>query len=150
MKNKIQYKTKHHEQLISYLKAANGRHLTASEIYENFRSQGITIGVATIYRQLEKLVSEGTVRKFIIDSSSPACFEYAGDSQFECKSGSCFHLKCEKCGKLIHLECEELSTISTHLLSEHNFTLNSMKTVFYGCCEECMKEERMKKEAQLL
>ncbi len=141
MKNKIQYKTKQHEQLVSYLKSVQGRHLTVSEIHDYFKEKGDGMGVATIYRQLERLVSEGTVRKYIIDSSHPACFEYAGDSLSECLSKSCFHLKCEKCGKLIHLECEELSTISSHIFSEHNFAINSTKTVFYGCCKECMESE---------
>ena len=50
----------------------------------------------------------------------------------------CFHCKCEKCGRLIHLKCEELSGIAGHLYSEHHFSLDPKRTVFYGICEKCI------------
>ena len=46
--------------------------------------------------------------------------------------------KCEKCGKLIHLHCDELEEIQTHILKEHRFKMDPMRTVFYGLCENCM------------
>ena len=49
----------------------------------------------------------------------------------------CFHCKCEKCGKLIHLECTELSLIGEHLREEHGFSIDHARTVFYGTCNEC-------------
>ena len=49
----------------------------------------------------------------------------------------CFHCKCEKCGKLIHLHCDEIEEMQMHLFSEHRFKMNPMRTVFYGLCEQC-------------
>ena len=54
--------------------------------------------------------------------------------------GTCFHCKCEKCGKLIHLHCEELQEIQSHLLGEHGFQLDPRRTVLYGLCEGCRAE----------
>jgi Fur family ferric uptake transcriptional regulator len=39
------------------------------------------------------------------------------------------------------MHCEELNEIGEHLLKEHNFKLNSMRTVFYGMCDECIKAQ---------
>ena len=35
----------------------------------------------------------------------------------------------------------ELKEIGKHLSEEHGFKLNPMRTVFYGICEECGREE---------
>ena len=82
-------------------------------------------------------MDEGVLNKYIIDGSSPACFEYVDtDSHEDCDT--CYHCKCEKCGRLIHLHCEELEEFQSHLLKDHHFRMDSRRTVFYGLCEQCM------------
>ena len=138
MEKKSKYNTRQRDLLIDYLKTVPHTHVTAGDIHEHFKSIGINIGVSTIYRQLERLVDEGTVKKFTIDSTSPACFEY--DDSIEEENTSCFHCKCVDCGKLIHLKCEEIKEISTHLYKVHNFTMMAGRTVFYGLCDKCAKK----------
>ena len=133
---KPKYKTKQREMLISYLSSVSGEHITAGDVCEYFKEQGVSIGQATVYRQLESLVDEGIVNKYMIDANSPACFEYMGE-ETHAGAGICFHCKCSKCGKLLHLHCEELMEIQDHLLKEHGFMLDPKRTVFYGICEEC-------------
>lgn len=121
---------------MAYLESIPGRHVTAAQVYEELKKQDCAIGNTTVYRYLERLVDEGMVNKYMIDANSPACFEFVGKQMHQGK-GSCFHCKCEKCGKLIHLHCEELEMIASHLQKEHQFTLDPLRTVFYGSCEEC-------------
>jgi len=144
---KATYKTKQQELLFSYLREMQGQHFTAEDVRNHFDKKNISIGIATIYRQLEKLVAEGKIQKYFIDEHSAACFEYLGEGCSHQEEH--FHLKCDICGKLIHLECEELATIKGHLESDHGFVLNPLKTVFYGICTECaskQKEENDKEE----
>ncbi len=137
MNSRSKYKTKQRDILLGYLESVPGVHITAGDVCEYFKSQGSSIGQSTVYRQLESLVDEGVINKYIIDANSPACFEYmAADSHVP--AHVCFHCKCEKCGKLIHLRCDELEDIQAHLLNEHHFKLSPRRTVFYGLCEECM------------
>ena len=132
---KAAYKTKQQDLLFSYLKEMQGKHFTAEDVRAHFEAKKISIGIATIYRQLEKLVAEGKIQKYFIDDHSAACFEYAGE---ECDaSEQHFHLKCELCGRLIHLECEELEELGGHLKAEHGFVINPLRTVFYGVCTDC-------------
>ena len=131
------YNTKQREVLLDYLRTVPGEHITAADVCRYFREQGTPIGQSTIYRQLESLVDEGLINKYIIDGTTPACFEYAGEES-HADAEICFHCKCEKCGKLIHMHCDELEGIGEHLLSHHGFRLNPMRTVFYGLCEDCM------------
>ena len=132
---KAAYKTKQQDFLFSYLKEMKGQHFTADDVHAHFESKQISIGIATIYRQLEKLVAEGTLQKYFIDEHSAACFEYSGE---DCNAETPhFHLKCEECGNLFHLECEDLESLSNHLKNEHGFSLNPYRTVLYGTCGNC-------------
>lgn len=134
---KAAYKTRQQELLISYLEKSCGKHFTAEDLKKHFEEQNITLGTATIYRQLEKLVTEGKVLKYFVDEHSAACFEYLGGNCAEDEQH--FHLKCEVCGTLFHLECEELAEIKSHLFKDHGFELNPFRTVLYGTCQNCRK-----------
>ena len=139
MSTRLKYKTRQKEMLIDYLSSVEGEHITANDVCEFFKSQGETIGQSTIYRHLESLVDEGIINKYVIDANSPACFEYVG-RESHLAGEVCFHCKCEKCGCLIHLHCDELSEIGKHLYNEHHFKLDPKRTVFYGLCENCINE----------
>lgn len=127
MKN--DYQTKQKQAIIDFLKEADG-HLTAAEIVAGLRKKGIKIGTATVYRQLEKMESSGTVRKYI--GGNCACYQF---SQKECENH--FHLKCTICGKLFHVDCDFLSKLTPHILEHHNFKVDNCRTVMYGKCESC-------------
>ena len=132
---KSAYKTKQQDFLISYLHEMKGKHFTAEDVRTHFETKQISIGIATIYRQLEKLVADGTLQKYFIDEHSAACFEYSGEN---CKAEvPHFHLKCEQCGNLFHVECDEIQELSEHLKKEHGFAINPFRTVLYGICNAC-------------
>ena len=142
---KAAYKTRQQDLLLSFLKQTKGVHFTAEDVRNHFLQKQITIGMATIYRQLEKFVADGSVLKYFIDDQSAACFEYTGESRKDVEEGAFgghFHIKCEKCGVLIHLDCEELLHLQKHLMEKHGITLNLFRTVFYGLCADCRSKEQ--------
>ena len=132
------YNTKQSCEILGFLKENAGSHFTSQEISDHFRVKGINIGQATIYRRLDRLTSEGLVNKYIIDEKSSACYEYIGTEH--CNTGKCYHMKCEKCSKLIHLSCDEINEFFEHVEKEHGFILDPKRTVFYGICENCQKQ----------
>ena len=140
MNNKRQYRTRQRQMILAYLEKNPNTHLTAGDVCCHLCECGAEVGQATVYRQLEKFVDEGIVNKYIIDGNSPACFEFIGDRSAG-EEEACFHCKCERCGKLIHLQCAELEGLGAHLYAEHNFRMDPLRTVFYGVCEDCLKDE---------
>ena len=136
MSERSMYRTKQREMLLEYLEGKQGVHITAADVCEYFQEQGAQIGQSTVYRQLEKLVDEGLINKYIVDGVSPACFEYVSPESHE-DASVCYHCKCEKCGALIHMHCEEMEEIQSHLLAEHKFKMDPIRTIFYGLCEHC-------------
>ena len=136
MGERSKYNTRQREYILEYMQSVGGDHITAADVCEHFRSGANPMGQSTVYRQLERLVDEGVVNKYSFDSTSPACFEYV-ESDAHVEGSVCFHCKCEKCGTLIHLHCETLEGIESHLFEEHNFKINTARTVFYGLCGKC-------------
>ncbi len=133
MKQKSSYITKQGEAILGYLASLEGTHVTVDQIASHFEGREGGVGLTTIYRHLDKLVQSGKVRKYIIDGVSSACYQYVKETNPEH-----FHLKCDICGSLQHLKCDTLEGLTGHILEEHNFKINSTKTVFYGRCKNCL------------
>lgn len=129
------YATRQGKRILDYLESLKGRHVTVWEAARYFADAGEGIGQTTIYRHLEKLTEEGKLRKYILSEGKSACYQYV-EGGAKCREH--FHLKCEKCGTLIHLECDALNKIRRHIFKEHRFRINALKTVFYGRCERCL------------
>lgn len=139
MQSKGSYKTKQGDELRGYLESMSGRHITAGDVCEYFRQSGKPIGMATVYRQLERMVDEGIVAKYSIDSGTPACFEYLGAHSGE---ETCYHCKCCVCGRLIHMHCDELPELQRHVLEHHGFSIDPVRTIFYGVCRDCAEKSK--------
>ena len=85
--------------------------------------------------QLEKLVDEGVAVKSTPVGEKIACFEII--NRDECEAPHCYHMKCLVCGKLIHLDCDEVERLCVHMLDEHGFRIDMASTVLFGTCKEC-------------
>ena len=81
MSEKAQYRTRQITELENYLCSMEGKHVTVSDICKYFKSQGISIGTTTVYRQLDRMVEQGLVAKYVVDGTSSACFEYLGHDE---------------------------------------------------------------------
>lgn len=136
MARKAPYKTRQQDLIVGHLASLSGRQTTVAQIEQELRRAGTPIGTATIYRQLEKLVAAGRVRKAVPDGRPGACYEYLPDGA-HCHEH--LHLKCEHCGALVHLDCVQADTFGDHLETTHGFSLNQAKTVVYGTCADCKK-----------
>ena len=108
---------------------------TAAELAEQLHAQGQAIGLTPEYRQLERLAQQGLVHKVVTDAGAYYQYCTAHDE------GNCFLLKCEKCGAIRHLDCSHLGELYQHLEREHHFRIDPRRTLFYGLCERCGREE---------
>lgn len=144
MKNPKGYNTRQKENLLSFLIKNKDKHTNVTEISMFMTAQETPMGTATIYRQLDKLVEQGLVRKYVSDGKMGACYQYIADED-GCHEH--YHLKCILCGRLIHIDCDHLAGINRHIFEHHGFTVDSSQTVFYGKCSDCtgadMKESEL-------
>lgn len=139
MKEQKTYKTKQRELILACFKENSQRHLTAEDITDYLKQKSEAVGKTTVYRALDKLISEGAVRKYVTEEGKSACYQYI-DENMNC--GEHFHLKCTRCNRLFHVDCDYLNELGNHIFEHHKFTVDNTKTVLYGICEECRKNEK--------
>lgn len=139
MKEKIYYSTKQREEIIKALKSMEGKDISINDLLEYFKSNDIKISRATLYRNLDSLVSDKIIRKYTLQNEKSARFEYLKNCD-ECDNH--FHFKCENCGKLIHFNCDILKEAQTHLALEHGFNINHFNSVIYGECRSCIAKNK--------
>lgn len=135
MNHKKIYRTSQKEMILDYIEKYPQEHFTAADLFMYLKQDGNRIGLTTVYRHLDRLVDEGILIKSVVDENTPACFELSGHEGSS--HSSCYHCKCLKCGKLIHLHCDEIAKLEQHILADHNFMVMPERTVFFGICREC-------------
>ncbi len=131
------YTTKQQQAVLRCLEQRRGESLTAADLAEDLRLAGCPVGLATIYRQLEKLEAAGRVHK--INTEEGALYQFCGlDGQGH---RDCFLLKCSRCGRIRHLDCSHLQSLYDHLEQEHHFRIDPRGTLFTGICDLCAAKE---------
>lgn len=132
---KKQYNTEQKRMIIEFLKTHSQQHFSVDEITSAVCKDGA--GKSTVYRQVSKLLEAGIIRRFETKGKSSFVYQYA-DAHTDCDQH--YHLKCVKCGRLIHMECSHLKEVEQHIVSEHNFFLGHSDSVLYGQCVSCIEK----------
>lgn len=131
---KTRYRTKQGDLIVQYLKDNPGKHLTVEQVAQHFRQIGQPVGLSTVYRHLEKLTDEGALAKYDAPAGGSACYVYEQHDDISAH----YHLICDDCGKLMHIECGYLDDLFAHVQGQHSFALDRYKTVLHGRCGTCM------------
>ena len=129
------YVTRQGAAILNYIKQRQGSHVTAAQIAEHFENGDVVIGRTTVYRQLEKLVQGGKVRRFALDENDGAVFQYIGECE---RNGEHLHLKCEDCGLLIHVDKAVTPRLAKGVTAGYDFQMDVKKTIIYGHCRSCL------------
>ena len=139
MRDKTSYRTKQKELLYAFLKAHPEKQYSAKEITALIKEHHADIGESTVYRLIKNLTDEGVLRRFSGKNAKSVVYQFAGQNE-HCHEH--FHLKCTDCGELIHLDCELLKSFEKHMGAHHGFSIDPVKTIFYGVCASCGKSQK--------
>ena len=131
------YNTKQKRSILQLLENNKERQFSCEELTEELKKTGTPVGKTTVYRYLDSLVKSGQVRKYSDTDSKIAFFQYI-DKQLNCQEH--MHLRCTRCGELVHLGCDFMCEVGEHILKHHNFRVDNSKTVILGVCENCCGE----------
>lgn len=120
--------------LVANALAANGRQLTADQLYRTLRRQEPSIGRATVFRTLETLVDAGVARRLELEGH---VYAYVA-----CLPAHHHHLACTRCGRVEEIDEAYIRPIAERLESEMGFEIDDARLDFYGRCATCRAEEQ--------
>lgn len=134
MESKRIYNTRQKQSILDCLIERESEHVSADTIRLRLLKQGISVGLTTVYRNLDKLVEQGIAIKYQATQGGSASYQYIGENS---EHSGHYHLVCLDCGDMVHLHCNIIDDFSKHIKESHDFNLDSLKTVFYGHCTSC-------------
>ena len=111
MKIRDKYKTNNKQSILNYIINYSGS-FSAGDIYSLMKDNNENIGLTTIYRYLD-----------------------------DCDCENHFYLKCNSCGKVIHIDCSHINTFSKHIMKDHDFLIDKNNLFISGICNDCRNSE---------
>lgn len=133
----VSYNTKQKKLVLDIIKKNPDKQFSCDEITFLLMQQGTPVGKTTVYRQLEKLVSDGKLKKLNAPNSKSFIYQYL-DEESNCDKH--MHLRCSVCGKYEHLGCDFMSRVNEHILMHHDFRVDNSNTEIVGICGNCAAE----------
>lgn len=104
-------------------------HPTAEELYQLVKPALPRVSLATVYRNLELLASEGLIRKLTIQGSS--------QKRFDGNPYPHSHAQCLKCGKIEDIIMNPEFDPTSFIKESYGFEIQDYNIEFKGLCAEC-------------
>lgn len=137
MPDKQSYSTKARKYILDFLEARGEKAVSAADIINHLNEKNAGVNPATVYRCLNRLSAEHRVLKITEEKTQKSVYRLIGNNR-NCNEH--IHIKCTRCGKVMHLECEFMKEIKEHLLKSHGFALRCEGSVLYGLCRDCAQK----------
>jgi len=102
---------------------------SAQEIHDALRHRGESVGLSTVYRNLQSLADASEVDALRNDD---------GEVLYrQCSSGHHHHLVCRSCGRTVEVEGPTVERWADGVAAEHGFSDVSHTLEIFGTCASC-------------
>jgi len=114
--------------IINLFETSQLRHMTAEDVYKQLLSEGLDIGLATVYRVLTQFEQAGLLVRHHFES---------GKAVFELNEGHHHdHLVCMHCGRVEEFYDPEIEKRQTKIAHDRGFEIRDHALYLYA---ECLK-----------
>jgi Fur family ferric uptake transcriptional regulator len=124
--------TSHRNDIIALLEKTEA-FLSSQEIHQLLKSSGSAIGLATVYRQLEKLLSQKKIDE-IVSPSGERMYRYCGQIDHHHH-----HLVCRLCGATKEILLPEIETIAETVMTKYGYSDVTHSVEVFGICSDCAR-----------
>ena len=112
--------------IINLFESSKVRHLTAEDVYKMLLSEGLDIGLATVYRVLTQFEQAGLLIRHHFES---------GKAVFELNQGTHHdHLVCLQCGRVEEFYDAEIERRQNEVARARGFQLHGHSLALYADC----------------
>lgn len=102
---------------------------SAQQVHQTLLDAGETVGLATVYRNLQSLEEAGRV-----DTVRAA----DGELLFRlCEEPGHHHLVCEKCGRTEEIDLKGVEELLVSTAAKKGYSLTTHELELYGTCSNC-------------
>ena len=102
---------------------------SAQEIHDLLGRRGEPVGLATVYRTLQRLADSGEV-DMLRTEDGEAIYRRCSDSHHH-------HLVCRSCGRTVEVEGPTVERWTRAIAAEHGFAEVSHELEIFGTCPSC-------------
>lgn len=113
--------------------------LTAQQVYQLLKQQGVRIGRTTVYRAIAFLCESGALIQLSdlhTVTDAPKRYQHKGPDTGH------ISVRCSQCGLIAPLKCEAVSAFEQHVSQDHGFTLLEEECMLPGLCADCQNQPR--------
>jgi Fur family ferric uptake transcriptional regulator len=103
---------------------------SAQQIHEQMKSAGETVGLATVYRNLQALARSGRL-DLLVAGDGESLYRQCEDT------GHHHHLVCRECGRTVEFLAPKLESAMTAIAHDHGFTDVDHTLEVFGLCGDC-------------
>ena len=112
--------------IINLFETSEVRHLSAEDVYRILLTEGLDIGLATVYRVLTQFEQAGLLVRHHFES---------GKAVFELNEGKHHdHLVCMQCGRVEEFYDAEIEKRQTRVAKERGFAIREHQLHIYADC----------------
>jgi Fur family transcriptional regulator, ferric uptake regulator len=112
--------------ILDLFRNSDARHMTAEDVYRHLVSDGMDIGLATVYRVLTQFEQAGLLERHFFES---------GKAVFELNKGRHHdHLVCMQCGKVEEFYDGEIERRQNEIAKERGFAISEHAMYLYADC----------------
>ncbi|MFT3715583.1 MAG: Fur family transcriptional regulator [Gordonia sp. (in: high G+C Gram-positive bacteria)] len=106
--------------------------LSAQQLHDQLVARGESIGLTTVYRNLQALTDAGQV---------DAIWDGSGETRYRhCSDGHHHHLVCRDCGTTVEVQAEPVERWADSIAAENGFSDISHTLEIFGTCGDCAQK----------
>lgn len=103
---------------------------TAQELHAALIDAGSSVGLTTVYRNLQALAAEGTV-DVVPGTKGESMFRKCSTEEHH------HHLVCTECRRSVEVDSADLERWAQATARKHGFTIKDHVAELFGLCERC-------------
>jgi len=134
-----EYQSKVGKLILSFLQEQKDKAVSVNDIASFIEVNNVKTNITTIYRRLDKLISEKKVITHSSEDGKKALFQYVAEDE-DCMHH--LHIQCSNCSKIIHLDSKEADEFVKSIAKKNGIEIDFSKTILYGLCNDCKKTKK--------
>ncbi len=115
-------------------------HFDVDELFLRLRNKKKRVSKASLYRTIPLLIASGLIREVYFENGHLHYEHIYGHKDHS-------HLRCNRCGRIIEFEDDEIGTLQKRIGKKYNFAVTVHRFELIGYCPQCAQREGLRRNS---